>query len=235
MNGYHLFFDADDTLWDEQRLLQLAEREVEQSLNLLCGGETGFARRFINLESENIPYIGYGLPSYMFSFAEAIASNSEWHCHKHKLMHTVHKLINRLTMGGPALLPGVGETLAALSSSGYRLHVLTRGIESEQRLKLGKSGLTNYFDRIFIVPKKDKDMYEASLASVGVPAYRACMVGNSVCADVNPAIEAGMYAVWIPSETMWEHDKAGIVEHQRAAVVRSFPDLLHLFLGEAFW
>jgi hypothetical protein len=44
---YHIFFDADDTLWDDQGKLQKAEQEIERLVDELLGGPSSFQEKFI--------------------------------------------------------------------------------------------------------------------------------------------------------------------------------------------
>lgn len=229
MNTYHIFFDADDTLWDEQGVLQNVERSLEVKLDDLCGKRTGFVQQFIATENENIPHIGYGFPSYMFSLGQTLASRPEWHVHKTSILPIINELLGTYVKKGPALFPGVRETLLALKERGYRLHLLTRGLEIEQRFKLAQSGLADFFEEVFIVARKDIATYLKVLADLNVDAYSATMVGNSIRADISPAIEAGLHAVWIPATTAWNHDNAEHVPHERIDTVSSFPQLIGLF------
>lgn len=229
MNAYHIFFDADDTLWDEQGVLQHAERTLEAKLDELCGAKTDFARHFIAAENENIPYIGYGFPSYMFSLGETLASQPQWRTHKHSILRIVGDLLGAYTKSGPAVFPGVRETLNSLKGCGYRLHLLTRGLEIEQRFKLAQSGLTEFFEQVVVVARKDTSTYLAVLADLNVAASSATMVGNSVRADIAPAIQAGLRAIYVPAPTAWSHDDAEHPCHDRLHKVSAFSELVHVF------
>jgi putative hydrolase of the HAD superfamily len=224
-----LFFDADDTLWDEQRMLQGFEKAVEIALDDVLGIPSNFAKRFIALEEENIPHIGYGFPSYMFSVGEAITANPDWYPHKKLLLSRVREIIRQFAEDGPTLIADVPETLKALKDKGYNLNVLTRGVEFEQKFKLEKSGIKSFFTHIVIVQTKDENTYRNTAEKFGYNPNDLCMIGNSVRADVNPALAAGWHAVHIPAPTSWSHDEAAALDHPRGGQVARFSGLLDIF------
>lgn len=230
-----IVFDADDTLWDEQAMLQGFEKAVEQALDQALGRKSNFAQVFIDLENKNIPHIGYGFPSYMFSVGEALAANPEWYAHKDKILDRVREVIRQFTLQGPRLIDGVPETLQKLKDAGFELYVLTRGVEFEQLFKLEKSGIKHFFRDVAIVPKKDRDTYLAAAKLFNIRAENLCMAGNSVKADVNPAVEAGWRAIHIPAPTAWAHDEAELSDSPRAHRVSRFSDIPALVGKPEFW
>jgi putative hydrolase of the HAD superfamily len=86
-------------------------------------------------------------------------------------------------------------------------------------------------DRTRVVPVKTPAALRDTLAAFGVgdPA-RACMVGNSLRSDVNPALAIGAHAILIEQPDPWHHD---VVEplHSGFRTVRSFPAAVDLLLA----
>lgn len=230
-----IVFDADDTLWDEQEMLQGFEAAVEEIIDHETGYKSDFKKKFIELENANIPHIGYGFPSYMFSVAEAITANPDWYRHKDKLLSRIKGVIGQFTLQGPKLIDGVPHALSELRSKGFDLYVLTRGVEFEQRFKLEKSGIKHFFKEVAIVPLKNKEAYLAAAIDFGLVASNTCMVGNSVKADVNPAVEAGWRGIHVPAPTVWAHDEAIIIDSARAHSVKKMSDVPDLVLNPNFW
>lgn len=103
------------------------------------------------------------------------------------------------------VIPGVIETLINLQQKGYKLHILTIGLESIQRRKLYLTELQKFFDEIHIVPY-DK---EAELIKIAdkYGKDKVLMVGNSMRSDINPALKAGVNAMYIPKGS-WHNFKA---------------------------
>jgi putative hydrolase of the HAD superfamily len=101
--------------------------------------------------------------------------------------------------------PGVRETLEALKPT-HKLLVVTRGDLIDQERKLAASGLISYFDEIEIVSDKTRLVYDRIFTRHGDGPGRAMMIGNSMRADVTPALEAGAWGVHIPSDYVWSMD-----------------------------
>lgn len=231
-----LVFDADDTLWDEQAVLQQFEAEVEALLDRRIGTSSDFRQRFIAIENENIPTLGYGLSSYVFSAAEAIASNPAWHRHKDEALALVAKLVAVLQTEGPRVIDGVRPTLEQLLRRSYRLVLLTRGIDFEQRAKLDRSGLSSFFSEIRVVGRKDTETYRIAARELGDPGGAAlCMIGNSMRSDVRPALEAGWRAIHVPAPTEWAHDVAEAAATARFHRAGRFGEVADLVLSAGFW
>jgi hypothetical protein len=62
-----------------------------------------------------------------------------------------------------------------------------------------------------------------------------CMAGNSVKADVNPAVLAGWRGVHIPAPTAWARDDAELLESPYAHRVSTITELPKLVLKKGFW
>lgn len=231
-----LVFDADDTLWDEQGTLQRFEADVEALLDRLTGTATGFCQRFIAVEHENIPTLGYGFSSYVFSVAEALSERPEWYRHKAEVLALVAQLIDAMQAAGPRVIDGVVPTLETLSARDYRMVLLTRGIDFEQRAKLHRSGLSHFFSEIRVVGRKDIATYREAALALGDPEGRTlCMVGNSMRSDVGPALVAGWRAIHVPAPTEWSHDAADAAASARFRRADRFNDVAELVQSADFW
>jgi putative hydrolase of the HAD superfamily len=229
---FHLFFDADDTLWDDQGKLQKVEKEIEEMLDGLLGKETNFQAKFIETEHRNIPKIGFGFHSYLFSMAEIYFRELEYHEFKHEFIERINSLITSYIHDVPSLFTTVLDTLQELRSRGYKLHIITRGIRQEQMEKIRKASLIDLFDTIHVVDKKNVDTYKQIMSGVSAVSEKSCMIGNSIKSDIKPALEAGMLAVFIPTINQWEYDKE-IADKmgEKMTQAKAFSDLLQLFLN----
>ena len=127
------------------------------------------------------------------------------------------------------LLPGVAETLADLSQR-HELTLFTKGDPEEQRLKVERSGIDHFFAHTAIVREKHAPAYRQLVNERGMDPEKAWMIGNSPKSDINPALESGLGAVFVPHERTWS------LEHQelrrdapRLIVVATFADLRRIF------
>ena len=231
-----LVFDADDTLWDEQGVLQRFEAAVETLLDERTGRPSGFRDSFIATEHDNIPALGYGFASYIFSVGEAVAANPLWRPHKHAVLERVAELIATVQSACPAIIEDVVPTLETLRRRDCRMVLLTRGVEFEQRAKLQRSGLSHFFSEIRVVGRKDLDTYRTTALELGDPAGQTlCMIGNSMRSDVSPALAAGWRAIHVPAPTEWAHDAADAALSERFRRAERFGQVADLVLSVEFW
>ena len=57
------------------------------------------------------------------------------------------------------------------------------------------------------------------------------MVGNSPRSDVNPALEAGIGAIYVPHPNTWTMEHQEILDPERVVTLARFAELAALFLG----
>jgi putative hydrolase of the HAD superfamily len=125
------------------------------------------------------------------------------------------------------ILAGVPETLEYLGER-HHLIMMTKGNLTEQSGKVERSGLKEYFSAVEIVAEKDETIYRSAIAKYALSADTTWMVGNSPKSDINPALAAGLHAVFIPHGSTWilEHEEvAAAPAAQRLLVVDRFDDL----------
>jgi putative hydrolase of the HAD superfamily len=97
---------------------------------------------------------------------------------------------------------GAIETLVAVRERGIRTALLTNGEAGNQRRSVERYALEQYFDCIVIegefgVGKPDERVFAHALAACGCAPESAWMVGDSLEADIAPAVALGMHAVWV--------------------------------------
>jgi putative hydrolase of the HAD superfamily len=98
-----------------------------------------------------------------------------------------------------ALFPGAISILETLKSH-YALHMITNGFKDVQHFKMKNSGLLPYFETITdssSVGKKkpDPEIFNYALKVGGVRPPEAVMIGDSLEADVEGALNVGMHAI----------------------------------------
>jgi FMN phosphatase YigB (HAD superfamily) len=79
------------------------------------------------------------------------------------------------------------------------------------------------FQRVEIVEAKTAGIFTEIVNSSGVPLERSWSIGNSLPSDIEPALEAGMAAVWLDAH-VWEHERRAHqvqLDHRRLHVAAS--------------
>jgi len=221
-----LLIDADDTLWENNIYF---ERAIAKFISLLNHREYSpeMVRLVLNdVERESIVKHGYGLHSFAHSLVETFEKLSV-----DPVTPGLHERIRSFALQVAEhpieVLVGVPETLHYLGER-HHLIMMTKGNPAEQSGKVERSGLKEYFAAVEIVAEKDESTYRSAIAKYALPADTTWMVGNSPKSDINPAIAAGLHAVFIPHDNTWilEHEEVATAPAlQRLLVVDRFSDL----------
>lgn len=196
-------FDADDTLWHNERMFQATEVQFAELLSGYHPTEWVRERLFAT-EMKNLGHFGYGIKGFILSMIETALDLTESRiggAEVRRIVEWGHEMLQHPVQ----LLDGVRETIEALNGR-YRLMLLTKGDLFDQESKLARSGLGEFFDAVEIVSTKNATTYRTILTRHAIAPERFVMVGNSLRSDVLPALEAGALAVHIPYETTWAHE-----------------------------
>ena len=127
------------------------------------------------------------------------------------------------------LIDGVEDTVAQLAER-HSLTIFTKGDQEEQRLKIDRSGLGPYFEHAAIVKEKDQAAYSALAQQRKFDPALTWMIGNSPKSDINPALAAGLNAVFVPHARTWSLEHADVPEsHPRLLKVERIRELLEHF------
>lgn len=199
-----LLIDADDTLWEENLHF---EQAIDAFVSLVAplGYPAEHVRGTLDLtERRNILQRGYGAWSFALTLEEvytALAGERADGAHVEEI-----RGIARLLQEEPRqLYDGVAETLAYLVPR-HRLFLFTKGHAEEQGRKVEMSGLQAFFEVCAVVDEKNEGAYRALLERQRLESRGVWMVGNSPRSDINPALAAGMNAVYIPSARSWDYE-----------------------------
>lgn len=223
-----LLIDADDTLWENNVFF---EKVIEDFISLAepAGYARDYIRRVLNeTERRNIRQYGYGVRSFGRSLEETYLKLAGRMARRETLA-TIHDRVVELERTPPHILDGVPETLAYLTER-HRLILFTKGEPAEQAAKVERSGLQGFFEFIEIVPEKDHLTYRSLVNKHKIVKSHGWMVGNSPRSDINPALEVGLNAVYIPNTNTWmlEHE-AVLSGPGRLVIVPAFRELREHF------
>jgi putative hydrolase of the HAD superfamily len=204
-----LLIDADDTLWENNIYFERAIGQFISSLNHHQYTPAEVREILNQVERESIITHGYGLHSFAHALTQTLERLSV-----EPITPTLHDRISRLTheiAEHPVeILPGVPETLQHLSRRNH-LILLTKGAIAEQSDKIERSGLKDYFAAVEIVAEKDVATYREVVDKYALSSEVSWMIGNSPKSDINPALAAGLNAVFLPHGNTW------VLEHEEVA------------------
>ncbi len=206
--GQTLLIDADDTLWENNIYF---ERAIAAFISYLNHHEYSPAevRGTLNaVERETILSHGYGLTSFTRSLVTCFERLSPEPVTNEKL-ERIRSFAGSISEQEIELLPGVAETLAALASR-HRLILMTKGNHAEQADKVARSGLATHFTAVEIVAEKDSPTYREVIARYELTPHTSWMIGNSPKSDINPALAAGLHAVFLFHKDTWVLEHAAV-------------------------
>ena len=205
MKTKHVFFDLDHTLWDFEKNSALTFQEILPAANIK-----------IDFESFLEAYIPVNLKYWKMYREEKVSKEELRYIRLKETFDTIDyfvedSIINHLSEEYIAKLPnynhlfdGTFEILEYLQKK-YELHIITNGFEEIQLLKMEKSGISRFFNEIITsesvgVKKPNPRVFEYALEKVNTNAYSSIMIGDSLEADINGAINCGIKAIHFNSE-----------------------------------
>jgi putative hydrolase of the HAD superfamily len=225
-----LLIDADDTLWENNVYF---ERAIAKFISFLDHREHSpeQVRLVLNdVERSSIATHGYGLHSFTHSLIATFEKLSVDPVTP-ELHDRIRSFAHQITDHPIEILTGVPETLKYLGER-HHLILMTKGHPAEQSGKIERSGLKEYFSAIEIVAEKDESTYRSAIARYALATDVTWMIGNSPKSDINPALAAGLHAVFIPHNNTWvlEHEEVAVAPaSQQLLVVDRFGDLRNHF------
>ena len=222
-----IFFDADDTLWENERFFRAAE---DQFIELLKDYTTpdGVQDMLWRKQEDNIPLFGYGSKTYMIGMTDAAIELCGGHLPEH-IYYGVKKIITELAFHEFELIEGVEDTLQALQGK-YRLIVATKGDLTEQLNKYRVSGLAKYFHHCEVMENKDEKNYLELAAKLDMDPSKMLMIGNSVKSDIAPVVNIGGIAIHTPHEITWVHEMMDMPQSDRIIEVNSIKEILDFLI-----
>ncbi|UOA26008.1 HAD family hydrolase [Pseudosulfitobacter sp. DSM 107133] len=219
-------FDADDTLWHNERFFKLTQ---ERFADLLAPHTDSDAlmRRLLAAERRNIGHYGFGIKGFVLSMIETALEVTQ--------NAVPGAVIAELIAAGQDmlqhpidLLPHATDALRAAQAVGPVL-LITKGDLLDQERKVAQSGLGDMFDAVEIVSAKTPATY-TQIFDVYDGAARSMMIGNSLASDVRPMLEAGGWGVHVPHDLLWDLEHAETPDsHPRFREISDLgglPDLL---------
>ena len=226
-------FDADDTLWQNERFFRLTQERFTGLLAVYAEADH-LHDRLLAAERRNLGHYGFGIKGFVLSMIETAIEVTG--------AQVPASVIAELIAAGQdmlahpiELLPAARETVEALAGR-YKVVLITKGDLLDQERKLAQSGLGDLFAGVEIVSHKTAAVYAEIFARHGQGAARGMMVGNSLRSDVIPMLQAGGWGVHVPHPLTWalEHDEtpATAARFRHLDTLAALPGLLDCLAEE---
>lgn len=222
-----LLIDADDTLWENNIYFERAFHEFCEFLDHSTLTPVQVRTALDEIEVVNNQVHGYGSANFGRNMVQ---------CYHHLVERDIspsdadHILGLALAIQDHPLeiIEGVPQTLEYLCGR-HELILFTKGNTEEQMRKVQASGLAPYFRRSLVVKEKDTATYHRIAEEYPLQREFTWMVGNSPKSDINPALEAGLGAVYVPHARTWHLEHQAIQNGERLLVLEKFTELTRFF------
>ena len=221
MMRYHLLIDADDTLWENNIYF---EQAIHGFITFL--DHSRLTREEVRTVLDEVERLmGYGTANFTRSLVETYRRLAEKDLRDEDVQQ-VRRFGESIRTHPLQFLDGVKETLDYLSPR-HGLVLLTKGDLEEQKLKVERSGIEQCFRQVVIVQEKNVATYHQVTSELQVDPQHTWMVGNSPRSDINPALAAGLKAVYIPHPHTWhfEHEEVQDAGEGRVLTLSTFAEL----------
>ncbi|MEC8041062.1 MAG: HAD family hydrolase [Pseudomonadota bacterium] len=198
-------FDADDTLWHNERFFRITQERFADLLRDHADPDH-LSDRLLAAERRNLGHYGFGVKGFVLSMIETaleVTENRVPGAVLRELIDAGQEMLQHPI----ELLPHAQEAVEAIADS-HRVLLITKGDLIDQERKLAQSGLGDLFDGVEIVSDKTPEVYARIFADHGDGAVRGLMAGNSMKSDVVPMVDAGGWGVYVPHGEVWEFEKA---------------------------
>jgi len=206
MKYHHLFFDLDHTLWDfetnaEETILDLYEmnqlnakgiHDFDLFVERYSFHNERLWERYTKglIKQEELRWKRMWLALLDFKICDEALSKQ-----------LAEQFLERLPLK-KNLFPYTLEILEYLTAKEYRLHLITNGFEMIQHNKLSNCNLRSYFAEVITSEasrslKPDKEIFEYALHKCNACKEECIMIGDSLDADIQGAINAGLDTVFV--------------------------------------
>lgn len=227
--------DFDDTLVDTAPRFQNARRAL---FDLLAaqGFDSELARRIHHDEVDREMLERYGLgpfrlePAFRETYLRLCALEGRT---PDPAIIAECVALARDVVGPPPCYDGAIEALERLAAHVDTVIYTQAGDPDYQFDCIRQSGVLDVVppERVRICRRKTVEEFRATLAHFGVEDARAaCMVGNSIRSDINPALSAGAKAILVEIDDPWVFDLVEPVSDDFVRV-RRFPEAVDLIVS----
>ena len=202
----HLFFDLDHTLWDFDANAKDALQDLYTLLRLKEAGINDFTAFYTHyLHHNSILWDRYHqgtISSEELKWKRMSRTLLEFKNGDEKLAKKMSEEFLEILPVKKKVFPYTFEILSYLTAKNYHLHLITNGFEKTQWNKLHNSLLGKYFEEVITSEasnsiKPNAAIFEYALLKTKAQLSESIMIGDSLDADIQGAMNAGMDSVFV--------------------------------------
>jgi len=224
-SGLTIIFDGDDTLWSTMPFYTDAKQRFQRLIAQLNWDSKSAVARLDEIDRQNVDRFGFNKNRFPTSMVQAYRELALAHHQEpqSKFERKVRQIGESVFERKARRFPGVLSTLKRLYQ--HNLILLTKGDAQVQAKRIKDSGLRSLFRSIYIEPSKGPAQFRAILRSEKAKAQRTWTVGDSLKSDIQPALDLGLNAIWIPKRTWAYEELESVPNHKHLYVCESICDV----------
>jgi putative hydrolase of the HAD superfamily len=206
MKYKHLFFDLDHTLWDFDANSRLTLHELYDSFELAQKGVNNFElfhkTYLVNNDKLWARYRNGLIKVDELRWKRMWLTLIDFKIGDESLARSMGDQFLYLLPYRKTLFPYTIEILQFLTDKNYKLHLITNGFEVTQHHKLKNAGLDKFFIEVITSEgsnslKPHKEIFEYAFMKTKSQYHECIMIGDSMEADIQGAINAGIDQVYV--------------------------------------
>jgi putative hydrolase of the HAD superfamily len=206
MQYKHLFFDLDHTLWDFEANSRQTLEEMYHALLLKERGvhsfDDFFNRYIVHNDKLWERYRNGYIKVDELRWKRMWLTLLDFKIGDEPLARKMDVLFLDALPTRKILFPYTIEILDYLTKKGYSLHLITNGFEKTQLSKIENAGIGGYFGEVITSEganslKSHKEIFEYAFRKTGAEPAESIMLGDSIEADIQGAINAGIDQVYV--------------------------------------
>lgn len=226
-----IIFDGDDTLWETSIFYKEAKEKFFLEMADLGFDCKEVEEFFDKTDLANVVKFGFTKKRFPTSMAETYRA----FCEQYNYKNETDTELRLTTIGSgvfqrkPILLDDAEYVLKELKPH-YELILATKGDSEVQKDKISHSGLASHFHRIYILDHKTETELRNIVNENKFNISKSWAIGNSLKSDINPALNIGLKAIWIPYHYTWAYEEAEPQESPNFHKASSLKEILNFLL-----
>jgi len=206
MKYQHLFFDLDHTLWDFEANSRKTLADIYDEMALSTKGIHDFDLFHKNYLIHNDKLWARYRNGYIkvdeLRWKRMWLTLLDFKNGDEKLARQMGERFLELLPSRNLLFPYTIEILEYLKDKGYKMHLITNGFEKTQHSKIKNSGIDKYFIEVITSEgsnslKPHKEIFDYAFQRARALPQHSIMLGDSIEADIQGAINAGIDQVFV--------------------------------------
>lgn len=207
-----MFFDLDHTLWDFEKNSEICIRQIFEKHISIFPKEIGFDiffQKFSHINSAMWNQLDLSLITHEYlrtSRFQKVLLALDIEIDEYFSLELNQMLLDLLPHQHH-LMDDAFDTLEALATRNYKMHIISNGYHQIQIMKMKSGGIYHFFDQIITndiagARKPEKAIFDFALEKANANVNNSIMIGDNLIADIEGAKNAGLRTIYFNPENV---------------------------------